>query len=62
MRSKKGAYVKILKDPAEGCFLLEMGSDFDCFRIAVDFVDLITLKNEIEYIEEQAKRNERGQK
>lgn len=48
------------KDPtgATKDYVIEMGGEFDAFKIAVDFADLITIKNEIITIEERAKQNE----
>lgn len=62
MQSKKGTYIKISRSMEEKCYIVEMGTEFDCFRIAVDFVDLIKLKNELQEIEENAKRNEQMRK
>ena len=56
MISKKGSYLKIEKT-AE-CYIIEAGSEYDCYRIDCDFVDLITIKNEIQELEERAKKNE----
>lgn len=57
---KKGCYSRIYRDETGGKkdFCLEVGNDFEAFRIAVDFADLITIKNEITRIEEQARKNE----
>lgn len=63
MRNKnKSCYLQIFKDQSgqKKDYIIEMGSDFDCFRIAVDFADLISIKNEIIGIEERAKQNERN--
>lgn len=60
MISEKGVHVKIKRDPSLSCYIVEVGSEFDCFRVAVDFVDLITLKNEIKAIEDFAKQQERN--
>lgn len=58
---KKGCFLRIFKDPSgeKKDFVIEMDGEFDCFRIAVDFADLVTIKNEIINIEERAKQNER---
>lgn len=58
---KKGCFLRIFKDPSgeKKDFVIEMGGEFDCFRIAVDFADLVAIKNEIINIEERAKQNER---
>lgn len=58
--NKKGCYLHIGKDPtgATKDYVIEMGGEFDAFKIAVDFADLITIKNEIITIEERAKQNE----
>ena len=59
--NKKNCYCKIYKDPTGGKkdWVVEVGGEFDAFRIAVDFADLITIKNEILTIEERTKQNER---
>lgn len=61
INSKKNCYCKIYKDPTGGKkdWVVEVGGEFDAFRIAVDFADLITIKNEIITIEERTKQNER---
>lgn len=58
---KKGCFLRIFKDPSgeKKDFVIEMGGEFDCFRIAVDFADLLTIKNNIIKIEEGVKKNER---
>lgn len=58
---KKNCYLKIYKDETggKGDYCIEVGNDFDAFRIAVSLPDLITIKNEIIRIEEKAKLNER---
>lgn len=57
---KKSCYSKIYQDPTGGRndYALEIGNEFESFRIAVDFCDLISIKNEITAIEERAKNNE----
>lgn len=57
---KKGCFLRIFKDPSgeKKDFVVEIGGEFDCFRIAVDFADLVTIKNEIINIEEREKQNE----
>lgn len=59
--NKKGCFLRIFPDPSgeKKDFVIEMGNDFDCFRIAVDFADLVSIKNQIIIIEERAKQNER---
>lgn len=59
--NKKNCYLKIYQDPTGGKkdWVVEVGGEFDAFRIAVDFADLITIKNEILTIEERTKQNER---
>lgn len=62
MKNKnKGCFLRIFKDPSgeKKDFVIEMGGEFDCFRIAVDFADLVTIKNEIINIEERVKQNEK---
>ena len=58
--NKKGCYAKIYSNPSgeRNEYVLEIGTEFDSFRIAVDFCDLISIKNEITAIEERAKSNE----
>lgn len=58
---KKGCFLRIFKDPSgeKKDFVIEMGGEFDCFRIAVDFANLLTIKNNIIKIEEGVKKNER---
>lgn len=57
---KKGCYLKIYQDPTGGRndYALEIGNEFEAFRIAVDFCDLVSIKNEITAIEDRAKNNE----
>lgn len=57
---KKGCYLRIYKAPSEEerVYCIEMGNEFEAFRIAVNFADLITIKNEITEIEERNKANE----
>lgn len=59
--NKKGCFLRIFPDNSgeRKDYVIEMGNDFDCFRIAVDFADLVTIKNEIINIEEREKQNER---
>lgn len=59
--NKKGCFLRIFPDPSGESkdYVIEMGSEFDCFRIAVNFADLISIKNEIITIEERVKQNER---
>ena len=59
--NKKGCFLRIFPDPSgeRKDYVIEMGNDFDCFRIAVDFADLVSIKNQIIIIEERAKQNER---
>lgn len=62
MKNKnKNSYLKIYKDPtgAKKDWVVEVGGEYDAFRIAVDFADLIAIKNEIITIEERTKQNER---
>lgn len=62
MKNKnKSCYLHIFKDPSGETkdYVIEMGGDFDCFRIAVNFTDLITIKNEIIEIEERAKQHDK---
>ena len=59
INKKKGCYLHILKNCEEKGFIVEMGGEFDCFRIAVDFADLISIKNEIIQIEERVKQNDK---
>lgn len=58
---KKGCFLNIIKDISGGKndYIIEVGSEFDVFRIAVEYSNLITVKNEIERIIERAKKNER---
>jgi len=58
---KKGCYLKIYQAPTGGRndYAVEIGTDFDACRIAVDFADLVTIKNEIIKIEERAKEREK---
>lgn len=58
--TKKNCYLRITKDPSGATkdFVVEMGGEYDAFRISVDFADLITIKNEIIEIEERAKQGE----
>lgn len=58
--NKKGCYLHIGKDPTglKKDYIIEVGGEYDAFKIAVDFADLITIKNEIITIEERAKQNE----
>lgn len=55
--NKKDCYLKIYKDPtgAKKDYCIEVGNDFESFRIAVDYADLVTIKGEIQKIEERAK-------
>lgn len=57
---KKNCYLRITKDPSGETkdFIVEMGGEYDAFRISVDFADLVTIKNEIIEIEERAKQGE----
>lgn len=57
INKNKGCYLHIRQDATAGKkdFIIEVGGDFDCFRIAVDYADLVTIKNEILKIEERAK-------
>lgn len=59
---RKGCFLRIFKDPSGGKkdYLIEMGGEYDCFRIAVDFADLVSIKNEIIIIQEKAKEHERN--
>ena len=59
--NKKGCFLRIFPDPSgeRKDYVIEMGNDFDCFCIAVDFADLVSIKNQIIIIEERAKQNER---
>lgn len=59
MKSKKGVYVKIKKSYFDKCYIVEIGTAFETNVFAVDFVDLINLKNEIQAIEDEAKTKER---
>lgn len=58
--NKKGCYLRIYKASSEEerVYCIEMGNEFEAFRIAVNFADLITIKNEITEIEERNKANE----
>jgi hypothetical protein len=61
MRNKrKGSYFKAYKDATgdKGDYVVEVGTDYDSFRIAIDFADLIAIKNEIGKIIEKAKEAE----
>ena len=44
---KKNCYLRITKDPSGETkdFIVEMGGEYDAFRISVDFADLKTIKN-----------------
>lgn len=59
--NKKGCYLKIYQDPTGGKkdYCIEAGNEFEAFRIAVDFADLITIESDIQKIIEKAKQNER---
>lgn len=45
MKSKKGSYVKIYK--AIEYWVVEIGNEFDCFRIACSFEDIKNLYKEL---------------
>lgn len=59
---KKNSYLTITKDPTGQTkdWVIEIGGEYDSFRIAVDFADLITIKNEIITIEERTKQHEKA--
>lgn len=61
MNKKKGCFLNIYKDPTgkKKDYIIEMGGEYDSFRIAVDFANLLTIKNNIIKIEEGVKKNER---
>lgn len=61
---KKGCYVKIYSNPngEHNEYVLEVGTEFDAFRIAVNYCDLVSIKNDIIKIEERAKLQERDLK
>lgn len=62
MKNKnKGCFLNIYKDPTgkKKDYIIEMGGEYDSFRIAVDFANLLTIKNNIIKIEEGVKKNER---
>ncbi len=58
---KKNSYLRIYKDPTGQSkdWVIEIGGEYDSFRIAVEFADLITIKNEIINIEERVKNHEK---
>lgn len=58
--NKKGCYATIYSNPSgeRNDYALEIGNEFEAFRIAVDFCDLVSIKNEITAIEDRAKNNE----
>lgn len=58
---KKGCFLNIYKDPTgkKKDYIIEMGGEYDSFRIAVDFANLLTIKNNIIKIEEGVKKHER---
>lgn len=63
MKNKnKNSYLTITKDPTGQTkdWVIEIGGEYDSFRIAVDFADLITIKNEIITIEERTKQHEKA--
>lgn len=60
MKSNKGCYISIMPDVAGGVddWIIEVGNDFDAFKIAVNFEDLINIKNKIIKIEEDRKNDD----
>jgi len=48
-------YVKIAKDPQSAKYILEIGNDWDAFRVPQTYAELVSLKNKLDAIIEKGK-------
>lgn len=55
---KNKFYVSITKDTQSSKFIVEVGNEFDAFRVPQTFAELVSLKNKLDYIIEKEKGRE----
>ena len=51
-------YVSIMKDPQSSKFILEIGNEYDAFRVPQTIPQLVAVRNKIDYIIEREKGRE----
>ena len=51
-------YVKITRDTQSSKFILEVGNEYDAFRVPQSLPELVSLKNKLEFIIEKEKGRE----
>ncbi len=55
---KNKYYVTITKDTQSAKYILEIGNEWDAFRVPQTFAELVSLKNKLDLIIEKGKKDE----